>query len=140
VAPHLMHPLRYARRGYRPLAEILHDLPFDAVEVVNNSGPLACFYDARALIANDRWRRPVCGGSDAHDVRYVGSGLTRFEGRDVAALRRALLGNRTHAHLNWSWTLGRLPGHFGLKCADALRFATLPLARRTRRSGASAIR
>jgi hypothetical protein len=58
----------------------------------------------------------------------------------VAALRRALLGNRTHAHLNWSWTLGRLPGHFGLKCADALRFATLPLARRTRRSGASAIR
>jgi predicted metal-dependent phosphoesterase TrpH len=125
VAPHVLHPLRYARRGHPPLAEILDRLPFDGVEVVNNTGPLACFYDARALIANDRWRLPVCGGSDAHDARYVGSGLTRFEGRDAAALRRALATGRTHAHLNWSWTLGALPGHFRLKCVDALRFAGL---------------
>lgn len=46
----------------------------DAVEVVDNSGPLACFDDARALIANDRRRLPVAGGSDAHDARYVGAG------------------------------------------------------------------
>jgi predicted metal-dependent phosphoesterase TrpH len=141
VAPHPLHPFRYARRGHRALAEILDDLPFDAVEVVNNSGPLACFYDARALVANDGWRLPVCGGSDAHDARYVGSGLTRFEGRDAAALRRALLAGRTHAHLNWTWTLGRLPGHFGFKCADALRFLTLSLGRRRSRGpGAGAIR
>jgi predicted metal-dependent phosphoesterase TrpH len=130
VAPHPLHPLRYARAGHRPLAELLDTLPVDAVEVVNNTGPLACFYDARALVANDRWRRPVCGGSDAHDVRYVGSGLTRFEGRDAEALRRALVSGRTHAHLNWSWTLGRLPGHFRLKCGDAARFAALALGRR----------
>jgi predicted metal-dependent phosphoesterase TrpH len=122
VAPHPLHPIRYTRRGHPPVAEILHALPFDGVEVVNNTGPLACFYDARALVANDRWRLPVCGGSDAHAARYVGSGLTRFEGRDARGLRRALVAGRTHAHLNWSWTLGRLPGHLRLKCADALRY------------------
>jgi predicted metal-dependent phosphoesterase TrpH len=125
IAPHPLHPIRYARRGYPALAEILHGLPFDGVEVVNNTGPLACFYDARALVANDRWRLPVCGGSDAHDARYVGSGLTRFEGRGARELRRALVAGRTHAHLNWSWTLARLPGHLRLKCADALRYLTL---------------
>jgi predicted metal-dependent phosphoesterase TrpH len=132
VAPHPLHPIRYTRRGHAPVAAILDALAFDAVEVVNNTGPLACFYDARALIANDRWRLPVCGGSDAHDARYVGSGLTRFDGRDARALRRALVAGRTHAHLNWSWTLGRLPGHFALKCADALRFVTRPPGRRPR--------
>jgi predicted metal-dependent phosphoesterase TrpH len=125
VAPHPLHPIRYARRGHPGVAEILHGLAFDGVEVVNNTGPLSCFYDARALVANDRWRLPVCGGSDAHDARYVGSGLTRFEGRDARALRRALVAGRTHAHLNWSWTLARLPSHLRLKCADALRYVSL---------------
>jgi predicted metal-dependent phosphoesterase TrpH len=139
VVPHPLHPLRYARRGHRPLAELVGALPVDAVEVVNNSGPLACFYDARALVANDRWRRPVCGGSDAHDARYVGSGLTRFEGRDARALRRALVAGRTHAHLNWSWTLGRLPGHVRLKCGDAARFAGLALRLSASRRGGAAV-
>jgi predicted metal-dependent phosphoesterase TrpH len=130
VAPHPLHPIRYARRGHRPLAEMVADLPLDAVEVVNNTGPLACFYDARALVANDRWRLPVCGGSDAHDTRYVGSGLTRFEGRSAEALRRALVAGRSHAHLNWSWTLGGVPVHVGLKCADFLRFVGLGLGDR----------
>jgi predicted metal-dependent phosphoesterase TrpH len=125
VAPHPLHPIRYVRRGHRPLADVLSTLAFDAVEVVNNTGPFACFYDARALLANDRWGLPVCGGSDAHDARYVGSGLTRFEGHDARDLRRALLTGRTHAHLNWSWTLAGLPGHFARKCVDALRFVTL---------------
>jgi predicted metal-dependent phosphoesterase TrpH len=125
IAPHPLHPIRYARRGYLAVAEILQGLPFDGVEVVNNTGPLSCFYDARALVANDRWRLPVCGGSDAHDARYVGSGLTRFEGRDGRALRRALVAGRTHAHLNWSWTLARLPAHLRLKCTDAVRYLSL---------------
>jgi predicted metal-dependent phosphoesterase TrpH len=137
VAPHPLHPIRYARRGHPPVAEILGALAFDGVEVVNNTGPLSCFYDARALIANDHWRLPVCGGSDAHDARYVGSGLTRFEGRDAGSLRRALVAGRTHAHLNWSWTLGRLPGHVRLKCVDALRFLRLGQRRpRPRATGA----
>lgn len=141
VAPHPLHPIRYVRRGHCALADIIGSMPFDAVEVVNNTGPLACFYDARALVANDRWRLPVCGGSDAHDARYLGSGLTRFEGRDATALRRALAAGRTHAHLNWSWTLGRLPGHFRLKCVDALRFVSLTLGpRRSRPRAAGALR
>jgi hypothetical protein len=59
VAPHPLHPIRYARRGHPPLARVLPELAFDGVEVVNNRGPLSCFYDARALIANDHWRLPA---------------------------------------------------------------------------------
>jgi predicted metal-dependent phosphoesterase TrpH len=126
IAPHVFHPLRYARRGHPPIAELLGDLPVDALEVVNNTGPFATYYDARALLANDRWRLPVTGGSDAHDARYLASGLTRFEGHDATALREALVHGRTHAHLNWSWTLGRLPGHIALKFGDFARFVRGP--------------
>jgi hypothetical protein len=42
------------------------------------------------------------------------------------ALRDALVRGRTHAHLNWSWTLGRLPGHIALKCGDFVRFVRGP--------------
>lgn len=31
---------------------------------------------------------------------------------------------RTHAHLNWSWTLERLPQHALLKCESFVRFTT----------------
>lgn len=124
IAPHLLHPIRYARRGHPPLAELVARLPIDALEVVNNTGPLSCFYDARAVVANDRWRLPAVGGSDAHDVRLVGSALTRFDGRGAGALRRAIHDARTHAHLNWSWTLGRLPRHALLKCQSFVRFTT----------------
>ena len=132
VAPHVLHPIRYARRGHAPLADLLGRVPLDAVEVVNNSGPLACFYDARAVLANDRWMLSAVGGSDAHDARLVGSALTRFEGRDAAALRRAVANSRTHAHLNWSWTLDELPRHMLLKCGSFLRFMR---GRRARSAG-----
>jgi hypothetical protein len=57
----------------------------------------------------------VTGGSDAHDVAYVGTAVTRFDGRDARALRRALLERRTRAHLQWTWTMRKASRHFAVK-------------------------
>jgi hypothetical protein len=65
---------------------------------------------------------PVTAGSDAHDVWYVGSAVTRFEGRDASDLRRALLAGRTRAHADWSWTVGKLPLHLKIQLRSAYRF------------------
>jgi len=51
----------------------------------------------------------------------VGSAVTRFEGRDAAALQRALLERRTRAHLEWTWTVGNVPLHFAVKVRSFLR-------------------
>jgi hypothetical protein len=66
---------------------------------------------------------PVTGGSDAHDVWYVGSAVTRFEGRSADFLRRALLAGRTRAHVDWSWTVGKLPFHLAVQIRAAYKFS-----------------
>ena len=66
-------------RGARPLTDLMGELPIDAIEVVNNAGFFSWLYDALAALRNVEWALPVTGGSDAHDVWYVGSGITRFE-------------------------------------------------------------
>jgi hypothetical protein len=88
---------------------------------MNNSGPFARPYDAWAALRNTEWRLAVTGSSDAHDVEYVASALTRFAGRDAGALRQALLDRQTRAHLNGSWTMGRLARQWLLKCRGVLR-------------------
>lgn len=121
VAAHPFHPIRYRRSGQPPLAALIPHLPLDGIEVVNNSGFSARLYDAWAAFRNAEWLLAVTGGSDAHDVAYVGSAVTRFEGRDAAALRRALLERRTRAHLEWTWTVGNVPRHFGVKVRSFIR-------------------
>jgi hypothetical protein len=66
---------------------------------------------------------PVTAGSDAHDVWYVGSAVTRFDGRDAGDLRRALLAGRTRAHVDWSWTAGKLAPHLARQLRAAYRFS-----------------
>jgi predicted metal-dependent phosphoesterase TrpH len=136
IAPHAFHPIRYTRRGHAPLAHALGRLRVDALETVNNSGPLARIYDAHAAVANERWRLPVVGGSDAHDVRYVGSALTRFEGTDSLALRAALAAGRTHAHRNWRWRSAELVQLFLLKTASFLAYRRIVGARGRELAGA----
>jgi hypothetical protein len=135
VAAHPFHPIRYRRPGQPPLAHLIPHLPFDGIEVVNNSGFSARLYDAWAALRNAEWLLAVTGGSDAHDVAYVGSGVTRFEGRDGAALRRALLERRTRAHLAWTWTVGNVPRHFAVKVRSFWR--TLEMGRRVVPAGGS---
>jgi PHP-associated len=45
----------------------------------------------------------VTAGSDAHDVWYLGSAVTRFEGRSARCLRQARESGRTRAHLRGAW-------------------------------------
>lgn len=130
VAAHPFHPVRGTVRGHRAIADLIPDLPLDAVEIVNNAGICSWFYDACAALANVEWALPVTGGSDAHDVWYVGNALTTFAGRSAADLRQALLSGLTRAHRNWSWTADKLPRHLHLQTRSLVRFLMLCRQRR----------
>ena len=125
VAAHPFHPLRGAARGHRSLGRLVPELPLDGLEVVNNAGVFSVLYDAWAALRNVEWMLPVTGGSDAHDVWYLGSGLTRFRGRGAAELRNALQAGRTRAHVAWSWSARKIPRHLHIQVRSLLRFLLL---------------
>ena len=122
VAAHPFHPLRGVSRGHASIARLIRDLPLDAIEAVNNAGVFSAPYNAWAALRNLELMLPVTAGSDAHDVWYVGSAVMRFEGRNADSLRRALLAGRTRAHVDWSWTVGKLPFHLALQARAAYKF------------------
>jgi predicted metal-dependent phosphoesterase TrpH len=122
VAAHPFHPIRGVARGQVSIGRLIRDLPLDAIEVVNNAGVFSAPYNAWAALCNVELMLPVTAGSDAHDVWYVGSAITRFEGRDAAALRRGLLAGRTRAHVDWSWTVGKMPQHLAMQLRAGYRF------------------
>ena len=122
VAAHPFHPLRGTGRGQYSVGTLIPDLPLDAIEIVNNAGFFSKIYDAWAAMRNVEWMLPVTAGSDAHDVWYLGSALTRFEGRSADDLRRALVAGRTRAHVQWAWTAGKLPRHLVIQLRAASRF------------------
>jgi predicted metal-dependent phosphoesterase TrpH len=126
VAAHPFHPIRGADRGQYSIGRLIHDLPLDGIEIVNNAGVFSKVYDAWAAMRNVEWMLPVTAGSDAHDVWYVGSALTRFEGRSAADLRRALVAGRTRAHVQWAWTVEKLPRHLTIQLRAAARFLRRP--------------
>jgi predicted metal-dependent phosphoesterase TrpH len=125
VAAHPFHPLRGIARGHHGLGTLVPDLPLDGLEAVNNAGVFSQLYDAWAALRNVEWLLPVTGGSDAHDVWYLGSGLTRFPGRTAAELRAALLAGRTRAHCAWSWTPRKMPRHLRIQMRSLIRFLML---------------
>ena len=110
VAAHPFHPIRGRALGHRPLGRLVPDLALDAIEVVNNAGVFSRWYDALA---------------DAHDVWYLGSAVTRFEGRTSRDLRRELVGGRTRAEVRWSWTMDKLPRHLHIQFRSLFRFLTV---------------
>jgi predicted metal-dependent phosphoesterase TrpH len=127
IVAHPFHPINSRGRGARPLARLIPDLPLDAVEVVNNAGFFSWLYDAWAALHNVEWRLPVTGASDAHDVWYLASGLTRFDGDRAEDLRRALLEGRTRAQARWRWTADKAPRHIAFQVRAGLRFLKLAL-------------
>jgi predicted metal-dependent phosphoesterase TrpH len=133
VAAHPFHPVRGRARGQRGLPQMLPDLPLDAVEVVNNAGVFSCLYDAWAAMRNLEWMLPVTAGSDAHHVWYIGSAVTRFPGRDAAALRTALMAGDTQAQVARALSADKLPRHLRLQFQSLLRFLTLAYRRRRMR-------
>jgi predicted metal-dependent phosphoesterase TrpH len=122
VVAHPFHPIRYRRPGRPCLATLVPDLPLDGIEVVNNSGFSARLYDSWAALRNAEWMLAVTGGSDAHDVAYVGSAVTRFAGRDATSLRRALLERAGAPRLDLDRGEGPspLPGEDAKLCSMAL--------------------
>jgi predicted metal-dependent phosphoesterase TrpH len=122
VAAHPFHPVRGAHRGQRSLGRLIPDLPLDAIEVVNNAGFFSKIYDAWAALRNVEWMLPVTAGSDAHHVWYVGSALTRYEGRSPDDLRRALVAGTTRAQVHWSWNAAKVPRHLAIQIRTGLRF------------------
>jgi len=125
VAAHPFHPIRGRARGHRPLGRLIPDLALDAIEIVNNAGVFSRWYDALAAIRNTEWLLPVTAGSDAHDVWYLGSAVTRFEGRTSRDLWRELVGGRTRAEVRWSWTMDKLPRHLHIQFRSLFRFLTV---------------
>ncbi len=121
VAAHPFHPMRRANRGHASIRWMIPDLPLDAIEVVNNAGVFSAPYNAWAALRNLEWMLPVTAGSDAHDVWYLGSAVTRFEGSDAAALRLAIPAGRTRAHVT-SWTTAKLPRHAQLQLRSLCKF------------------
>ena len=122
IAAHPFHPLRGVARGHASIGSMIRDLPLDGIELVNNAGVFSAFYNAWAALRNAELMLPVTAGSDAHDVWYVGSAVTRFDGRDAPALRRALLAGRTRAHADWTWTAGKMPQHLTMQIRAGYRF------------------
>ena len=122
VAAHPFHPLRGVNRGQYSVGRLIPDLPLDAIEVVNNAGFFSKLYDAWTAFLNLEWSLPVTAGSDAHDVWYVGSAATRFEGRTEADLRCALMAGATRATVQWSWTATKVPRHLRLQVTAMVRF------------------
>jgi predicted metal-dependent phosphoesterase TrpH len=125
IAAHPFHPFRGQASGHVSLGPLIPELPFDAIEAVNNAGVWSVVYDAWAALRNLEWALPVSGGSDAHDVWYVGSGVTRFAGHTAMALRDALEQGRTRAHVTVPWTLRMLPRHVRLQARALHKFIGL---------------
>jgi len=122
IAAHPFHPMNVRERGARPLCTLVPDLPLDAIEVVNNAGFFSALYDGRAALHNVEWGLPVTAGSDAHDVWYLGSAITRFNGRGAGDLRATLLAGRTRPLVRWRWTADKAPRHLVLQLQSLLRF------------------
>jgi predicted metal-dependent phosphoesterase TrpH len=129
VAAHPFHPIRGAARGHRSIGPMIGELPLDAIEVVNNAGVFSRLYDAWAAVRNLEWVLPVTAGSDAHDVWYLGSAVTRFAGRGAADLRTALTAGQTRAQVAWSWTADKMPRHLRIQLRAMIRFLRLPRQR-----------
>jgi len=131
VAAHPFHPIRGAARGHYSVGRMVPDLPLDAIEVVNNAGVFSWLYDALAALRNVEWMLPVTAGSDAHDVWYLGSAITRFAGGNAQSLRRALVTGRTRAQVDWSWSLTKMPKHARFQWRAAVKFLWLCRQRKT---------
>lgn len=89
------HPMSWLTRSLsartidRVTARDEAGVTFDAIEA--NFSPAGRVSAARVARRNaERWRLPVCGGSDGHHLPQIGTGWTEFAGTTAAELRAAL--------------------------------------------------
>jgi predicted metal-dependent phosphoesterase TrpH len=103
-APRLLEKALGVKLGVR---DLVHQLPFDAVEATNAVPGFGRRYNREAWEAMRRKRRPVAltGGSDAHRARLIGKGRTYFAGNfGVRSLKDALeQGAVLAGESYWTW-------------------------------------
>ncbi|NWF67523.1 MAG: CehA/McbA family metallohydrolase [Chloroflexi bacterium] len=91
-----MHAWRHLRQP-----QVLLDAGLDALEVVN-AGAITPGHNWLARQINAKAGLPVTGSSDAHTLRGIGCGVTRFPGRSAADLRAAITAGQTLAEgISW---------------------------------------
>lgn len=93
ILAHPVHPLikKYRRKGVRNIRKpsVLVEAKLDAIEAHNAGiGGLGFNWIARSIA--HKIGLPVIGGSDAHTLGAIGTGLTLYPGRTAADLRQAL--------------------------------------------------
>jgi predicted metal-dependent phosphoesterase TrpH len=112
----LAHPFEitvcsHTFRRYLSQPEVVREAGVDAIEV-HNAGTLTPGSNALARWLARTLDLPVVGGSDAHSLKAIGRGRTRYPGSTEAELRSALLRKETTAE-GQSWPaadyLGLLP-------------------------------
>lgn len=100
IVPHPMSWLTLSV-GYRMLNRIAgSDSPlvyFDGIEVFNPSIAGRVAHERVIALNRERLHLPEVGGSDAHHLHLVGTGVTLFEGNTADDFRRALANGTTQA-------------------------------------------
>lgn len=109
VLAHPYHPLlirEYPQAFLRTLREpeaLIGTAGFDAIEGIN-AGIIRTGANNAAYQLAQRFGLPVVGGSDAHTLGAIGSGITRFSGTTADDLRHALTTQQTSAQ-GQAWSI-----------------------------------
>jgi predicted metal-dependent phosphoesterase TrpH len=90
IIPHPFANRAFGRWGLQSVGARIGEMAFQAVEVYNSSPYLvyANRVAAKALAGGQGWA--ATGGSDAHVLRAIGTGYTRFRGKTAQDLRHSL--------------------------------------------------
>ncbi len=98
IVPHPMSWLTLSV-GHRMLVRITEsecpDVYFDGIEVFNPSLAGRVAHERVLTFNREKLGLPEVGGSDAHHLHLVGTGITTFEGRTADDFRRALVAGTT---------------------------------------------
>jgi predicted metal-dependent phosphoesterase TrpH len=128
VLAHPFHAYTGRFKGFPKAAELLPDIPFDAVETVNRDNALSFLSQSAAEDLAKRYRLASLGVSDAHQISLLGMGYTEFDGMGALALRNAILGRTTRAHTGRSWSAGDILKHLRDSARVLWRYSRLRAA------------
>lgn len=117
IAPHPMNPFTESINR-KDLDAIMHSSEagtyFDGIETLNATITCAVS-NHRVKKINDKYKLAETGGSDAHFLISIGSGLTLFSGRTAEDLRRSILDKTTKP------VKGHSPGYLKIGVAQILK-------------------
>jgi predicted metal-dependent phosphoesterase TrpH len=117
IAPHPMSPFTESineRDFHTIMGSGTHGVYFDGIETINAT-IMGSISNHRAKKINDKYKLAETGGSDAHFLISIGSGLTLFPGRTAEDLRRSIL-ERTTVPMK-----GHTPSYFEIGISQILK-------------------